>query len=122
MSNVKNLSASDFFIRNNEVYINTPVINGKPFMLLVHANYCGHCVRFAPDYANLSRQTNRFNFLALEAEDMKRNPRLADALKIQGYPTILFGNAKGLVAEEFNGDRSIGSLTNKIKSVCKYCI
>ena len=122
MSNVKNLSANDFFIRNNEVYINTSIINGKPFMLLVHAHYCGHCKIFAPDYDNLSRQTNRFNFLALEAEDMKKNSRLASALKIEGYPTILFGNAKGLVAEEFNGDRSITALTNKIKSVCKYCI
>ena len=122
MSNVKNLSANDFFIRNDQVYINTPVINGKPFMLLVHATFCHHCKVFLPDYNNLSRQTNRFNFLALEAEDMKQNPRLADALKIQGYPTILFGNTKGLIAEEFNGDRSIASLTQKIKSVCKYCI
>jgi thiol-disulfide isomerase/thioredoxin len=122
MSNVKSVSANQFFVRGDQVYINSSVIGGKPFMLLVHANYCGHCRVFMPDYINLSKQTTRFNFLEIEAEEMKKNPQLPNALKIVGYPTILFGNTKGLVAEEFNGDRSIGSLANKIKSVCKYCI
>jgi thiol-disulfide isomerase/thioredoxin len=120
MSNIKNLTSSDFYINKDQVYVNSNVIGNKPFMLLVHANYCGHCKLFMPDYVTLSNKTTRFNFLSIEAQDM--SSKLASALKIVGYPTILFGSTKGLVAEEFDGDRSVNSLCEKIKSVCKYCI
>ena len=122
MSHIKNLNGNDFFVRNNQVYINPHILNNKPFMLLVWGDFCHYCHEFMPDYKKLSLQTNRFNFLALEAKEMKKNTMLSNALQIKGYPTILFGNVKGLVAEEFNGNRDINTLVGKIKSVCKYCI
>jgi thiol-disulfide isomerase/thioredoxin len=122
MSNIQNLNATDFFVRNNQVYINTPLLNNKPFMLLVWANYCGYCHQFMPDYKSLSLQTTRFNFFAIEAKELDKKKEIGKTLNINGYPTILFGNTKGLIAEDYQGNRDITSLVKKIKAVCKYCI
>jgi thiol-disulfide isomerase/thioredoxin len=112
------LNPSQFYIRDNHVFIKD---TSKPFMLLIHQEWCGHCVHFMPDYLKLSNMTNRFNFFKLNGDLLNKNTALSNQLKVEGYPTILFGNEKGLIVEEYNGNRDIVSLSNKIKSVCKYC-
>jgi thiol-disulfide isomerase/thioredoxin len=118
MSVIK-LKASDIIIHNNLVFVKN---NDKPFIIFFKADWCGHCVRFTPTYNQLSLRTTSFNFYELENEELEKSPRIAEILKIQGFPSLFFGNAKGLIVEEYQGSRSIDELITKIKSVCKYCV
>lgn len=116
---IKTIKASDLIVHKNSVFVNN---NNKPFMIFFKASWCGHCIKFSPVYKELSLKTNSFNFYEIDNTELDKNPKVAEILKIQGFPTLFTGNKSGLIVEQYEGNRSMDSLVSKIKTVCKYCV
>lgn len=75
------------------------IINGdKPVFVDFYADWCGPCKMMAPVVEEFSREMgDRVRILKV---DVDRNPRAAQAYKIQGVPTMmLFRNGKVLWRE-----------------------
>jgi thiol-disulfide isomerase/thioredoxin len=121
ISNItKNLTANDFKIINNEVYIKN--IN-KAGIILIHATWCGHCTRFIPTFQSINQKLNtrQINFPCLAIEHSNITEDLNKALKINGFPTIKFFNNQGKIIGSYNGNREQNSILNTICKVYKYC-
>lgn len=115
----KNLKNSDMIIKGDgKVYIKNH--NSKPAMLLIHATWCSHCVRFKPTYIKLSKQLNsngiNFPCYAIESTELNNQKQLSDALKFRGFPSIKYIDQTGKVINDYNGPRNIDSL---LKDICK---
>lgn len=97
---------------------------GEPGMLLIHAEWCGHCKRFLPIYQQLNQKLNhtRVAFPLFSIEDKSITPELSTSLDFQGYPTLKFVDKHGFLIEEYNGDRDMGSLLNKICEMYHKCV
>jgi thiol-disulfide isomerase/thioredoxin len=116
------LSQKDFTMTKNGVYINKNL--KSPGMILIYANWCGHCQRFKPTFNQLYRQLGTdFHCMSLEDTELKGNANLNQALNIQGYPTIKFFDQKGKIIGEYNnGDRSKEALLKHICKVYHHCV
>ena len=55
MDITKNLKESDCKIIKDNVFIET---NGKKAILLIHALWCGHCIKFHNVYEELNKKLN----------------------------------------------------------------
>jgi len=124
---INNLSVSDFKTDNSNVFINPQIMKGNPGMLLVHAHWCGHCVKFMPLYKNMSTQLNQsgdaFNCLAIESEEFKQdNGKLSSALGVEGYPTMFWVDQNGKVLGQYKGQRDANSILTEVCSVYHHCI
>ena len=86
--------------------------NSKPTMMLFHAKWCGHCVRFLPEWKKFKEQAtiNVVEYEADEDEDkMSEN-------NVKGFPTIKCRTASGDV-KEFDGERTVAGL-NAFAKLC----
>jgi thiol-disulfide isomerase/thioredoxin len=110
----RNLQSSDFNVNNQGTFVKG--MGGKPGILLVFSNGCGHCTRFKPTFAQLDSRIGRdFNVVALEDKNM--SSQIATSLGIQGYPTLKFFDKSGKIVGEYSGDRSLNSL---LEYICKF--
>ena len=121
MSNNKprgiSLKASDFQIYENEVFISQMKIKKKPGMLLIYANWCGHCHRFLPTFNEIFNKIGKdFCCASIESEDLSGQSRLTSALDFNGYPTICFFDQRGKIINKYNGSRDSESM---LKQICK---
>ena len=120
------LKSGDLSIQSDSnVYVNSKYVNGNPGILLVHASWCGHCVKFMPVYTeiaqNFKQKGDRFNVVAIESEELKdKNINLK--LNITGFPTILFFDQKGRVMNAYKGSRNKDMIMNEICNVYHHCI
>ena len=113
----KNFKSTDLQIKGDgKVYIKNYTI-GKPGMLLIHASWCGHCVRFKPTYMQLSKMLNNnaihFPCYAIESNELS-DSRLSKALDFRGFPSIKYINQNGKIIDDYKGGRDIDSLTKDI--------
>jgi thiol-disulfide isomerase/thioredoxin len=114
----KNLKHSDFRIRGSEVYINTSKTNGQPGMLLIWAEWCGHCQNFKPVYERINRRIGRdFSMLGIEHDQLQKNTKLQSSLNYRGYPTIQFFDRTGKLTKQYVGGRSEREL---LKHICEF--
>lgn len=114
------LSQNDFSISRNGVYINKNL--KSPGMLLIFANWCGHCQRFKPTFNELCRQLgNDFHCISIEDTQLQQNDSLIKALNFRGFPTIKFFDQSGKIIGEYNGERSKTELLKHICKVYHYC-
>lgn len=114
------LSQNDFSISRNGVYINKNL--KSPGMLLIFANWCGHCQRFKPTFNELCRQLgNDFHCISIEDTQLQQNDNLIKALNFRGFPTIKFFDQSGKIIGEYNGERSKAELLKHICKVYHYC-
>jgi hypothetical protein len=122
MENItSNLKKDNFDISNGSARITSMNINGrkvpwnKPGMLLIHAHWCGHCVRFQPEYQKLSNLLNSngtyYPCVAIESEEI--TSELQNALKFRGFPTLKyvdkFGNVR-MDESERNLNKIVGNI------------
>ena len=73
MTNIKGviLKEKDFSNNLNGLYINVNKINKNPGMLLIHATWCGHCVRFLPTFNELCDHVGKdFTCTSIESEEI----------------------------------------------------
>jgi len=81
----------DFEIENNTVRLK----DNHGAFIAFYAPWCGYCHQLAPswnEYAKLMEGSS-FHFLAVDCTD-KDCQKVASALDIQGYPTIMFVDPK----------------------------
>lgn len=120
-----NLTADNFQIKQDGVYVQS---NGKPGMLLVFATWCSHCVRFKPVFQkickSLNSKTSKFPCLAIESEQLKSSigAKLSAALKVEGFPTILYFNQNGKIIGNYVGPRDESNVLDNICKMYRYCV
>lgn len=120
----RDLTAVNFKINgDNEVFINKSLIGNKPGMLLIWAKWCGHCIRYKPNYINLARQLGQnFNCMKVEDDVLQGNPQLRECLKYDSYPTIKFFDQNGKIVGTFREERSDNNIKNYICKMYHHCI
>lgn len=112
---IQQLNANDFTINNGTVTVKG---QNKPGMLLIMANWCGHCTRFKPVYADLdSRIGKDFSITSIEEGQFSQNINLANTLKISGFPTIKVFDKNGVITGTYNEGRDLQSL---LAFICKF--
>ena len=79
--------------------------DGKPTCTLYHVDWCGHCQKVKPIWAELKDQySDRINFADKDCEE-DDNKELCKSEVSEGYPTIKFNG------EEYTGERSKDALS-----------
>jgi len=86
--------------------------NSKPTMMLFHAKWCGHCVRFMPEWKKFKKQA-KINVVEYEADE--DSDKMSEN-NVKGYPTIKCRTSSGDV-KEFNGERTVAGL-NTFAKLC----
>lgn len=116
------LKASDFQVKGAKVYINKNKTNSVPGMLLIFADFCGHCHKFLPTFNNISDNIGReFCCASVENEALKNQSELVSALNFEGFPTICFFNQDGLIISQYNGNRDKESILDTICKTYHHC-
>ena len=120
----KQLTHTDFIVNKNGVYLNKQIGGGNPGMILIWADWCGHCQRFKPTFNQLRIQLGKeFPCVSIEDSELKQDENLISALNFQGYPTIKFFDQNGKIIGEYNkGDRSKDAMLNHICEVYHHCM
>lgn len=88
---------------------------GKVGMVVVAADWCGHCVRFAPEWVQFRKLIKDDRHFIICAVDSVKHPEMAETLNVRGYPTILDIMDDGST-KEYSGERDIMSL---VSNMCK---
>ena len=92
-------------------------IAGKNALVFFHAEWCGHCKKFMPEWDKISKEVNDnedadIKLIKVNSGDPSNNEKHAEIMKkysINGYPTIKkFG--KDGNDEEYEGDRTKESI------------
>ena len=90
-----------------------PVMGGKDTLLIVKANWCGHCKKAMPDFEQLVSASP-----ITKADGSSVTVRMLDSdtdksevknLNVKGFPTILYQKADGTVTN-YNGERSFNAI------------
>lgn len=106
------LKSHDFYpngrIKNPHI-----IVNNKPGMLLVKAEWCGHCSRFMPTYQRLTQRLGK-NFPCAYIDESDMTHELSDSLGVRGFPTIIFFDKYGRIIEHYNGSRDESELLKKV--------
>ena len=115
----KNLINSNLQIVGNYVFVPP---QGKPGMLFIHADWCGHCRRFIPTFHEIGSEIgNDFACLAIESKEL--SDKLSNALGVKYFPTIKFFDKTGRIIGTFpeNEARTKQNLLNYICKVYHHC-
>ena len=105
--------------------------DSKPVILLVHAEWCGHCQALMPAWDEMEKQVHDDNYLndkviirKIESSELPLaidniNNELNDDGKVvvRGYPTM--GNIDNKNFMPYGGNRDADSLMNWVKRVAK---
>jgi len=115
----KQLKASDFTSKGNTLFVNV----GKkvPGILLIYADWCGHCHRFLPVFNELSNTLGP-NFVCAAIESEHISQALHKQLNFQGYPTIKFFDQNGKIVGEYKGERNKKNILDYICTNYHHCI
>jgi thiol-disulfide isomerase/thioredoxin len=88
-------------------------------LLLVKADWCGHCQRAMPELEEVSRLTGEmFPVYKLDAD---KNKSAVTMLGVKGFPTIFFIEADGKISTPYNKERKTKVIIDEICSVMKKC-
>ena len=113
----------NFQVVGDKVFLDVNVSKKKPGLLLIHADWCGHCKRFQPIFDELHHQLgDDFPLLSIEDSYLKQNRELVEALDFSGYPTLKFFDQNGKIIGNYNGNRTKGELLKHICKVFHHCI
>jgi thiol-disulfide isomerase/thioredoxin len=119
-SKVIELRGSDFLIKSSERIQITRTNNNVPGILLIHANWCGHCVRFMPTYKKLSELLGmKFLCLSIEHSELEKNSSLNKSLNVTGFPTMKFIDEKGYIIRDYPSEKG-RDLETLLEIICKY--
>lgn len=96
--------------------------NQQNFVLLVHATWCGHCLRLMPIWKDCTKNHSKLNIVNIDSEvynHLQKNnkshifTRFLDE-NVQGFPTLLKIENKRIIP--FEGDRDKTSIKKFLKN------
>jgi thioredoxin-related protein len=117
------LKSSDFKVQGKKVFINPNKTKSVPGMLLIHANWCFYCKKFAGTFNEISDAFgSNYTCASIESEDLKGEDTLTSALDFQGFPTICFFDQNGMIMSQYNGTRDKKSILDEICNNFHHCI
>jgi thiol-disulfide isomerase/thioredoxin len=88
-------------------------------LLLVKADWCGHCKRVLPELEEVSRLTgSAFPIYKLDSD---KNKNTVNKLGVNGFPTIFFIEQDGRISKQYEKERTTRAFINEICSVMKKC-
>ena len=118
----RNLISSDFVIKSEGTYIKN--VNDTPSLLLVWADFCGHCHRFIPTFQEFNKTLNKNGdtFLCLAIENGDVSSELSSALSIQGFPTLFWVDQHGKIVGEHSKGRDLPAILQTACDVYHHCV
>lgn len=84
---------------------------GPLTLVLVYADWCGHCQRFKPMMSQLEKLGNRSIQMARVRDDVFPQSSLAAKNKVEGYPSLLLVNSAG---SAMNFKQPSGEVSNTV--------
>ena len=95
--------------------------DGKPFSFtMYYADWCPHCHRAKPEFDKLGTiQTIGGKKVEMRAVEADANPQEIKAKNISGYPTFHLYDGKGVLLEEYKGDRSLEAFQSFLAGALK---
>lgn len=116
------LRHDELIVSGSKVHINGQITQNAPGMLFIWATWCPHCTNFIPTFNSIkSKLGHKFIMLSLEDSELKKNPELARALNIQGFPTIKFFDQYNEIQADYVGQRDEMNILNSICKIYHYC-
>ena len=110
---VYQIDASSFVMNTTSKVLKLKNKTGKKGLLLIYAEWCGHCTRFKPDYSKLDsilkEQGIVFPLFAIEDKSIEASKNLGPALNFTGYPTLKVVMTNGELVN-YTGGRDLESL------------
>lgn len=119
---IVNLNSQSFAVQSGNVYIKN--VPRQPGMLLVWADYCGHCHRFMPIFKDICKSLGaQFTCVAVENEVIQKVKGLSQALDFQYFPTIKFFDQTGKIISTYpsSEERTKANVMNYICKVYHHC-
>lgn len=114
---VHHLTHKDFEL-GRKVQIVKRGMRGQPGILLVWAEWCGHCIRFKPDFERLSKILGKdFRCAMLESKQLEASPQLNARLKVEGFPTLKFFDQEGSIIADYPA-RAPRDIDTMLKYIC----
>jgi len=76
-------------------------------VILFKADWCGHCIKFKPQWEEISKKySNKYNFITYDAD---KDTKVFNKYKVEAFPTIMIEDNK--VVREYDGDRTIKDIS-----------
>jgi thiol-disulfide isomerase/thioredoxin len=115
--------------------LNDNVFGEKSFVAFVHADWCGHCTRFIPEWKKFIQMAKKemIGLCILDIKDTVHNEiisssstsLLSQVLKktVSGFPTIFLVEQKNKngkresIIHQFNGERTASGLFDFVKKI-----
>lgn len=91
-----------------------PAAPGAPALIVVKADWCGHCKTFVPEVKRMRPHLRARVYVV----DGDADPRVK-GWKVEGYPTVLFRPAAGGLFRYDGGDRSLAALQRFMAAVSR---
>lgn len=108
------LKQSDFIVDGKTIKCNKPIFKQMGGMIVFKADWCGHCQRLLPELHEVSANTGQLYPIAII--DADKNPKLVEAAKIRGFPTVKFINKSGVIMSAYEGGRSASDI---LEAICE---
>lgn len=109
---------------NDKKKVNTfldMIKSGRTIIVLVYANWCGHCHTFKPIFDKAASAGNTKVAAAIESEALSTiNASLPKPISVEGYPTVIAIGDKGNQIAEMStpmGSDAVTQLKNVMKNL-----
>lgn len=114
---IKELFTKDVTSKYGDFYIRDARDTGG--MVMVKADWCGHCKRALPELEKVSSLTGAaFPIYKIDAD---KNKELTSAMGVNGFPTILFVERDGKISTKYEGGRESRQILDKICKKARKC-
>lgn len=98
---------------------NVPSSKGTGGMVIIKADWCGHCRRTLPELEKVSNLTGQaFPIYKIDAD---KNKNLVSSMGVSGYPTIFFIERTGKISYRYEGNRETKPILDEICKRARKC-
>ena len=86
---------------------------GTDKLILLHANWCGHCTQFMATWNKIQQTNQKYPNVIFKSYEDAANRHIMNKYNVQGYPTIIFEKSDNTIIQ-FTGNRTETELQNFI--------
>jgi thiol-disulfide isomerase/thioredoxin len=113
------LNDTDFYVKNNSLFIKHKDFKSKQGLIMFKAEWCGHCQKAKPEMQLVSDAVGKaFPIAFVDCDDNKLAPKLAG---VEGFPTLIFVDVSGKVSGDYSGPRDASNILKTICDKSKVC-